>query len=146
VCSTSKNKKYLEDIAKDLGITSKNDGTRTAICDQIKNKMMFLEKHGTKKNKNKITYVMIPANHAIYPFPYNLEDRVEFIQEKIKTNIMFKLDMSTETEKQTKKGDDHNHPIYKIIIKDDIKLKEYHEFLSSVDAKLNNNKWTIMIE
>lgn len=145
VCSTSKNRKYLENIAKNLGITAKNDGTRIAICDQIKDKMMFLEKYGTTKDKNKITYVMVPINHPTYTFPYNLEDRVEFIKDKIKTTIMFKLSVSVKTEKKTK-GPEKGQPSYKIIIKDKPELKEHYEFLEELNATKSKDEWTIMVE
>jgi hypothetical protein len=43
--------------------------------------MLELEKYAT--GNKKITYIMIPKNHPIYPFPYNLEDRVEYIKNEI---------------------------------------------------------------
>jgi hypothetical protein len=30
-----------------------------------------------------MTYVMIPANHPKFPFPYNLEDRIAIIKNKV---------------------------------------------------------------
>ena len=38
----------------------------------IKNTLLDYEKYST--GKDKMTYVMIPANHPEYRFPYNLED------------------------------------------------------------------------
>jgi len=145
VCSTSKNKKYLENIAKDLKIAYKNDSTRTLLCEQIKDKMLFLEKYGTTKNKDKITYVMVPKNHKTYAFPYNLEDRVDFIQDIIKTNIIFKLNISVKIENKNK-GPEKGYPTYKIIIKNKPELKEHTDFLSSINAKLSSDTWIILIE
>ncbi len=45
------------------------------------NKLIELEKYST--GKNKMTYVMVPSNHPIYFFPLNLEDRAEFIKNKV---------------------------------------------------------------
>ena len=56
-----------------------DDDSRHGLCQQIKNKMLELEKYSTSAEKTKKTYMMIPANHPVYPFPYNLEDRAEFI-------------------------------------------------------------------
>ena len=44
----------------------------------------LLEKYSEGIDKK--TYVIIPSNHPIYPFPYNLEDRVEFLKSKIYKN------------------------------------------------------------
>ena len=52
------------------------------MCDEIKKALLYLEKYSTTKNKNKMTYVMIPANHPKYEFPYNLEDRIKYILNK----------------------------------------------------------------
>ena len=51
VCSTSKNKEYLETIANEIGLDTRNNDTRTNICEKIKNQMLLLEKYGTNKEK-----------------------------------------------------------------------------------------------
>ena len=81
-CSISKNKKYLYNIAKKIGIPNISNISRNNICSLIKDRLLFLEKYGSDKSKLKIpklTYIIIPNNHPIYPFPYNLEDRVDYI-------------------------------------------------------------------
>lgn len=55
--------------------------SRHEICKMVKNKLLELEKYST----NNITYIIIPANHPIYPFPYNIKDRCDFIANKITT-------------------------------------------------------------
>ena len=57
--------------------------TREYICNEIRDKLLFLEKYSTSKDGNKITYMMIPLNHPIYPFPYNLEDRIKYKMKQI---------------------------------------------------------------
>ena len=99
VCATSKNKEYLVGIAKKLNINTKNISTRLKLCEKIKEKMLYNEKYSTTKDKNKFTYIMIPKNHPIYEFPYNLEDRVNYIIEELKNNIKFKLNINIKKNK-----------------------------------------------
>src|SRR5690606_11903323 len=84
VCATSKDKMYLENKAKEIGVIIDENDTRIDICNKIRDRLLFLEKYGTSKKKNKITYIMIPNNHPLYKFPYNLEDRVNHIIAQIK--------------------------------------------------------------
>ena len=72
VCTT-KDKTYIEKVAKDLKLTSVANTTRQELCDNIRDKMLDLEKNQTGPNKK--TYIMIPKNHPVYEFPYNVEDR-----------------------------------------------------------------------
>jgi hypothetical protein len=145
VCSTSKNKEHLESIAKELGITFKNEDTRTLICDVLRDKMLLLEKYSTTKDKNKFTYVMIPANHPQFPFPYNLEDRIQHIINKIKMEINFKLNIATKTLRKSN-GPEKGLASYKIIIKDDPKLKEFITFLGGLGATKTGQEWIIDVE
>ena len=84
VCSTSKDKEYLMKLIKMIpNITQTeimriNKLTRELICLEIKEKLLYLEKYSTTQDGNKMTYVMIPFNHPIYKFPYNLEDRIKY--------------------------------------------------------------------
>jgi len=79
VCATSKEKEYLESLAKNIGIKKINkDLTRDNICELIKDKLIELEKYS--KGKNKMTYIMVPSNHPTLKFPLNLEDRIEYIK------------------------------------------------------------------
>lgn len=138
VCSTSKNKEYLENIAKELDIKLDQNETRDNICNLIKEKMLHFEKYST--GKEKVTYVMIPYNHSLYEFPYNLEDRTEYIIDKLKSQIKHKVDISKKKEKN-KQGN-----IYKIIITDTEKLKDYIELLKSLKAHKIKNEWIINVE
>lgn len=83
VCATSKEKEYLEKLAKNVGVKSIGTNlTRDNICELIKDKLIELEKYS--KGKNKMTYIMVPSNHPTLKFPLNLEDRIEYI--KTQTN------------------------------------------------------------
>lgn len=83
VCATSKNKEYLMNLIKKIPnistteITRINKLIREDICNEIRDKLLYLEKYSTSKDNNKMTYVMIPANHLTLPFPFNLEDRIK---------------------------------------------------------------------
>ncbi len=92
VCATSKQKEYLEELAKDLGIKfSSKELTRDEICGDIMNKLIQLEKYS--KGNKKITYIMVPKNHPKLKFPLNLEDRVDYIKKEVNkilsSNIKF---------------------------------------------------------
>ena len=84
VCSTSKDREYLMNLIKKMPNANKDEIkkmeniTREEICNELKNKLLYLEKYSTSKDGNKMTYVMIPANHSIYEFPFNLEDRIKY--------------------------------------------------------------------
>lgn len=144
VCSTSKDKAYLEAIAKDLGLTMKGDLTRADICDNIKDRMLLLEKYGTSKEKNKLTYIMIPSNHELR-FPRNSEDYIDLIKNKISDEIKFKLDITITSEKK-KTGPEKGYPTYFINIKDDAKLNDYADFLTKLGAKKENKMWIITVD
>lgn len=98
VCATSKEKDYLEKLAKSVGIKKIESGlTRDNICELIKDKLIELEKYS--KGKNKMTYIMIPSNHPTLKFPLNLEDRIEYIKTNtnkiLSKNINFKEKMDS---------------------------------------------------
>jgi len=95
--------------------------------------MLELEKYQTGDKKK--TYIMIPANHPTYPFPYNLEDRVEFIMKNIKDIIPIKISMS---KKKTKDG-------YVITINKDDKLKDYEDIMNNYKAEKNKDDYIINV-
>lgn len=53
--------------------------SRFELCNKIKDILLNLEKYNTD-NK---TYCIIPANHPIYEFPYNIHDRVKYITNQL---------------------------------------------------------------
>jgi len=143
VCSTSKDREYLDKVAKELKIKSDLNEVRLDICEKIKDRLLFLEKYGTDKKKNKLTYVMIPKNHNIYPFPYNLEDRKNYIIDELKDKIKFKLDITVKEIKKNIK--DENVIEYIIDIKDSPNLKEFSDLLKSTQFQKIGNKWSLVI-
>lgn len=100
VCATSKEKEYLETLAKNVGVKKiSKDLTRDNICELIKDKLIELEKYS--KGKNKMTYIMVPSNHPTLKFPLNLEDRIEYIKSNtnkiLSKNISFREKTDTKT-------------------------------------------------
>ena len=101
VCATSKHKEYLEEIANDLGIKSiKKEVTRVDLCNKIRDRLLELEKYST--GKDKMTYIMIPNNHPKYLFPLNLEDRVEYIKNKVSNILNKKIIFKEEVDNKKK--------------------------------------------
>jgi len=110
VCSTSKDKKTLMDIVKNIPNIDKNELIRISklkreqICLEIRDKLLYLEKYSTTEDGNKMTYMMIPYDHPKYEFPYNLQDRLKYIMEKI--NILLKQKINFKTIKQKDKKEE----------------------------------------
>ena len=92
--------------------------------------------------------MIIPSNHPKYPFPLNLEDRIEYIknaiQEKIPTSITIDI-------KDKKNGIFENVRSDKFI-KYDIKIKSkpewdmYKETFIKLGFVLEDNIWSKTIE
>jgi len=127
VCTT-REKDYIRKVIRELKIDTK-EKTRQTLCDIIKERMLTLEKYSTGDERK--TYIMIPSNHPIYKFPYNLEDRVEFIKKNIK-DIHSKINF--ETKKNKLKDDKFT---ISIIIKEDDILKQNINELETIFNKWN---------
>lgn len=144
VCSVASSKEKLQKIAKDLNISIKDNESREEICEKIKNRLLFLEKYSTNKKKNKFTYLMIPVNHPILPFPLNLEDRKDYIIKQINDKIKFQIYVTIKEIK--KKIHKETVILYRIEINDDPKLNEFEDFLKSLGFKQEKGNWFLMIE
>jgi hypothetical protein len=153
VCSTAKDKGYLLKVAKKLGIDIENKITRDNICKKIEEKMLMLEKYGDEQNNNNITYIMIPSNHPKYPFPYNLNDRVKHILNKLNTDIKLNVNIEKTIIKKTT-GPEKGLPSFMIKITNTEKIKDKNdiELLCSILKKYNakeikkEKEWEILIE
>ena len=142
VCRTSRDRDFLLDVIKKLGMDVKKHKhtTREKLCSIIKDELLRREKYGTTKNKDKMTYMIIPRNHAMYPFPYNLEDRVKFINREISDKIKIKLDI--QSDKIVKKNEP---PKYKITIKGAERLGEHAELLTNLGGQKVKNTWVFEV-
>ena len=156
VCATSKNKGYLMKLIKKIPnispteITRINKLIRENICNEIRDKLLYLEKYSTSKDNNKITYVMIPANHLTFPFPFNLEDRIKHNIKEINQICEKQIDTGV---KKIKGGTFLGKKLpdvisYEIIFKNEkfmsqIIIKEQLEKLGFV---LNGSEWVKLID
>ena len=121
-------------MAKDMSVKLEQKGARTIICDNVKERLLELEKYAT--GKDKMTYIMVPKNHPQYEFPYNLEDRKDYIVKKVKENIPIKIDIDI----KKNKGE------FTLTIKDNEKIKEYHKLLETYKFKKVKNEFILEIK
>jgi hypothetical protein len=152
VCATAKDKGYLLKVAKKLDVPINKKIIRQDICKEIENKMLLLEKYGTAEEKNKKTYIMIPANHPNYMFPYNLEDRVSFIINKIEKYVKVNFNISTKKLKKTS-GEEKGMASYLIkIVNEEKKDKNDVDLLNGIIKKYKgketkkDKEWEILVE
>jgi hypothetical protein len=134
VCSV-KDKSYLIKIIQKLDSDKKNKTlnlTKDQLCKLLKEKLLFLEKYSTSKEGNKLTYIFLPSNHPVYPFPYNLEDRCKDRINKI-NNI---------TQKQNNISVKHINNQYILTFNDE---KFNKDDLNNLGCKLNKNEWTLIL-
>jgi hypothetical protein len=141
VCSTAKDKPYLIALIKKIPNIDKkeierlNKLTREEICNELKDMLLYLEKYSTTKDGNKKTYFMIPLDHPTYEFPYNLEDRVEYKIKKINKLVGRDIDINVKKDKNT----------YILIFNNEKFLIDYKTNLEKMGCKLNNDKWTLLL-
>ena len=91
---------------------------------------------------------MIPANHKKIPFPFNLEDRVNFTLAKVKTIVnkdvnfnIKKLDNGIFIDLRNK-----NLARYEITFDNKSSFDKVKKDLKNIGFKLEKNKWIMLIE
>jgi len=153
VCETSKNKKELIEVAKELNIDVdkldfSSNNSRTSVCIIIRNRLLYLEKYSTIKDKNKYTYMIIPDNHPIYKFPINLEDNIKHVLNKIKDKIPYAIEHSIEKSSNGifEGKRDKSLPKYTLFLNNNTDISKYENFLVKMGFILKNKKWYLIIE
>ena len=146
VCSTSKDKEYLMKLVKKMPNTEKevmriNKLTRELICLEIKEKLLYLEKYSTTKDDNKMTYIMIPINHPIYKFPYNLEDRIKYYIKNINKLAGKSIDILVKKQKDKK-----DNFMYEMSFLNDKNIKEITNEIQKLGFVLKDNKWICILD
>jgi len=148
VCFSSKDKKYLIKIAKKIGLSDIPTDTRINICEAIRLRLLYLEKYSTTKDNNKKTWMIIPSNHPKYPFPLNLEDRIQYIkdaiQEKIPTTI--NIDIKEKTNGIFENVRDNKFIKYEIKIKTKPEWEMYKDTFIKLGFILENDIWSKTVE
>ena len=92
---------------------------------------------------------MIPMNHPKFPFPYNLEDRIKSIKEKIL--LLVKKDIEIKVTKSDNgkflEKSEKNLTKYIITFKNKTYIDIFKKDLEKMGAKLDNKKnWILIIE
>ena len=131
-CQTAKDKLQLQKLAEKLGVVfnKKEKYSRDYICDALKEQLLNLEKYGIGENKK--TYVILPYDHPLYPFPYNLEDRIDYISKSLGVKIDVKKEMKDK------------NPIYKLSINSSSDLNK--EILKKYNFTLTGDKYTTTLD
>src|SRR3989338_3888536 len=88
----------------------------------------------------KKTYVMIPKNHPIYKFPYNVHERVEYIKDLLNKKSILKLTFITHKEGTT------NNVKYKLELTYIRGLDEYEDLIKELGGILDGDKFIFLIE
>ena len=139
VCTT-KEKEYIEKLVKELKLKTESN-TRDGLCSLVKERMLELEKYSSGTNRK--TYMMIPADHPKYEFPYNLEDRADYIKKKIK-EINQKIEIEI---KKITRGDKFD---ISITVKRNDNSKLYERDIDGIIKEHNGtsdkNGWIIKID
>lgn len=145
VCRTSKHKKFLLKLAKKINLDTTRITGRSDICDIIRDKLFDLEKYATTNDSNKMTYLIIPVNHPIYPFPLNLEDRIKYILNSIEnetktsiTPIIKPIKIST--------GRFSDIKYIKYNLEFDESMDKFKNIMEIYGALKKGKKWIINIE
>ena len=148
VCYSSKDKKYLKEIANKIGVNNVEKINRFDICKVIKQRLLFLEKYSTNKDKNKYSFIIIPCNHTIYNFPLNLEDRIEQIKELINNSLPKNVIFKIEDKKNGIFEGNRNKMLssYKLSFSYENYHNEFLNKLEKIGLKLDDKEWNIVIE
>jgi len=83
---------------------------------------------------------MIPLNHPIYPFPYNLEDRIKYIIKQVNKIADRPVDILTKKQK-----DKNDNTVYEISFKNDKYFKDSVKDLENIGFKLKDNNWNFVL-
>ncbi len=142
VCVTAKSKDELLELLNKLPNTNykkSNTKSRDNLCNDLKEILLLLEKYSTTKDGNKKTYIMIPANHPKYPFPYNLEDRIKHIITSVNTILQRKIDIIVKKQK-----DKDDNAIYELSFENEKKFENVKD-IEKLGFVLKNNLWLLNI-
>jgi len=157
VCSTSKDKDFLMNLIKKIPNIKKEEIsridklTREDICNEMRDKLLYLEKYSTTKDNNKMTYVMVPNNHPTLQFPFNLEDRIKHIYKK--THKICERTVEIQT-KKLKDGEFLGKKLpelisYQLSFKNEKFISQNDDIMKNLiklGYKLVSNEWIIVLD
>ena len=139
VCKTSKDKKLLIETADKLSLKLDKGDIRINICDKIRDKLYDLEKYSTTKDNNKFTYLIIPANHPVIPFPLNLEDRIQMIVGEVQRETRISLHPKIIQTHTSGEFNDIKYVSYTVEF--DKALDPFVDVMEKYSIKKINDKW-----
>jgi hypothetical protein len=147
ICATAKDKQSIIKLIRNMPNINKaeiirlDNLTRDDICLELRDKLLYLEKYSTTEDNNKKTYIMVPSNHPIYPFPYNLEDRLKFIISQINKIAGRQVDIIVKKQKNKQ-----NYIQYEMTFTNADFLKDKKSNIEKIGFKLINNIWINLLE
>jgi DNA polymerase III delta prime subunit len=153
VCTTAKDKNELNILLKKLPNVSdeekKEHSTlkRNNMCDVLRNKLLYLEKYSI--GKNIMTYVIVPANHKKYPFPFNLIERVNKLRQGINFTVNKNIDYTIDKENNGIFLDERNKKYTKYVItfKNSSHIAPHKKSIEKLDGTLDKDGiWTFIVE
>lgn len=121
--------KKLNKMGIKLSKEEDNKKSRVLVCNKLKEVLMKLEKY----SEDNTTYCIIPLNHPIYEFPYNLKDRCKYIVNKISER--FNVNINVEKVKEIRG--------YKISCNDGKDIEK--DFMLENKFELNGKSWIRII-
>jgi superfamily II DNA or RNA helicase len=145
VCVNSKSKKYLLHLLEKINAPIPTSLTRTDICESLQSQLLLLEKYGTVEQKTNKTFIITPLNNPKYPFPYNLENRVEDRKQKIKKEIGSKTNITVKKIKKTS-GNEKGMTSYELYIPNDEKTKNHLDFITDMGFVKKGNEFVLLLE
>jgi hypothetical protein len=84
---------------------------------------------------------MIPNDHPVYQFPYNLEDRIKHYIKLVNKIVGRSIDILTKKQK-----DENNNPIYELTFKNDKYIKDYVDELKNIGFILKEDIWICLLK
>ena len=89
-----------------IGIKSSNEHSkRGALCNDLKHRLLHLERYSKKGAKDNVNYLIVPSNHSVLPFPLNIKDRSAVVIKSV-LELAKKKDSPELIEKSNKLSDD----------------------------------------
>ena len=125
----------IKKVFQNLKIPFNPKLSRIELCNQVRDKLYELEKY----SNDGLTYLIIPSNHPVIPFPLNLKDRVEFIKQKLtKKCENTTINVSSKIENKKK--------IYTITIKKSKEIENNEEFITELGFVKNKDSYVMIVK
>ena len=135
VCFNSYTMDEIKKVFQNLKIPFNPKLSRIELCNQVRDKLYELEKYST----DGLTYLIIPSNHPVIPFPLNLKDRIEFIKQQIIKkceNAIINISSKVDNKKK----------IYIITIKKSKEIENNEEYITELGFVKNKDSYELIVK